>query len=122
MKKYELQIVNEKTGKVYSKEIDDSFHTFIDDDKWDNFLNKMEEKYNATMDYTGALYFCRYTIYEIDDESLFPIILNEWYNFFTTESENTKNDFINSIKDNLSSLGIHDDTEISDDMINNIMK
>lgn len=122
MKKYELQIVNEKTGKVYSKEIDDSFHTFIDYDKWDNFLNKMEEKYNATMDYTGALYFCRYTIYEIDDESLFPIILNEWYNFFTTESENTKNDFINSIKDNLSSLGIHDDTEISDDMINNIMK
>ena len=46
----------------------------------------MEEKYNATMDFTassggGDDEFIKYTIYELCDESVFEKILDEWFNF-----------------------------------------
>jgi hypothetical protein len=53
----------------------------LEDDTLDNFLEEMEEKYNATMDFTGGDDFIKYTIYELDDESVFEKILDEWFNF-----------------------------------------
>ena len=41
----------------------------------------MEDKYNATMDFTGGDDFIKYTIYELVDESAFEKILDEWFNF-----------------------------------------
>jgi hypothetical protein len=85
----ELQIKNERTGKIFSKTIIgksvDDFYA-IEDEVLDNFLKEIENKYNATMDFTGGENFIRYTIYEIDDESVFEKILNDWFNFITNQS------------------------------------
>jgi hypothetical protein len=79
-----LKIENEQTGKIFSKTlVGISVNDFycIEDDTLDNFLEEMEEKYNATMDFTGGDDFIKYTIYELDDESVFEKILDEWFNF-----------------------------------------
>ena len=79
-----LKIENEQTGKIFSKTlVGISVNDFycIEDDKLDNFLEEMEEKYNATMDFTGGDDFIKYTIYELCDESVFEKILDEWFNF-----------------------------------------
>jgi hypothetical protein len=79
-----LKIENEQTGKIFSKTLVGlSVNDFycIEDDILDDFLENMETKYNATMDFTGSDDFIKYTIYEIEDESVFEKILDEWFNF-----------------------------------------
>lgn len=77
-------IENEQTGNLFSKVLDnvgvDGFYC-IEDDILDDFLEKMEDKYNATMDFTGGNDFIKYTIYELEDESVFDNILDEWVDF-----------------------------------------
>jgi len=72
---------NEKTQRLYKKSLIGKttkwFYTIEDED----FFDEMEEKYNCTFDFTGGYDFIKYTIYEIEDESLFPIILDEIFNF-----------------------------------------
>ena len=66
-------IENEQTGNLFSKVLDnvgvDGFYCIEDD------------KYNATMDFTGGNDFIKYTIYELEDESVFDNILDEWVDF-----------------------------------------
>lgn len=80
----ELKIENEKTEKIFSKTLDglsvEDFYC-IEDDILNEFLQEMETKYNATMDFTGGEDFIKYTIYEIEDDSVFEKILDEWFNF-----------------------------------------
>ncbi|MFW6225471.1 MAG: hypothetical protein ACOC3V_00765 [bacterium] len=79
-----LQIIDEKTDKIYSKEIvsicvSDFYE--IDDFIMESFHKIMELKYDATMDFTGSDDYISYNIYEISDEKLFEKILDEWYIF-----------------------------------------
>ncbi len=77
-------IENERTNNVFSKILDNvSVNHFycIEDDILNAFLGKMEDKYNATMDFTGGDDFIKYTIYELEDDILFNNILNEWSQF-----------------------------------------
>lgn len=79
-----LIIENEQTGKIFSKTlVGISVNGFycIEDDILDDFLEKMQNKYNATMDFTGGDDFIKYTIHELDDENVFEKILDEWFNF-----------------------------------------
>lgn len=76
-----LELINEKTGKTFSREIpgksiDDYFKI-----EYDFVTEELETKYNATMDFTGYDDCICYSIYEIDDESLFELILEELYKF-----------------------------------------
>lgn len=79
-----LNIENEQTGNIISKTlVGISVNDFycMKDEILDNFLEKMEDKYNATMDFTGGDDFIKYTIYELNDESVFEKILDDWFNF-----------------------------------------
>jgi hypothetical protein len=79
-----LKIENEQTGKLFSKTLVglsvNDFYCIADD-----ILENMENKYNATMNFTGGDDFIKYTIYEIDDESVFEKILDDWFNFILNE-------------------------------------
>jgi hypothetical protein len=79
-------IQNEKTGTIYSKEINITPEQFysINEEIFEDFFNKMESKY-ATMDFTGGKDFIKYTLYEIEDENLFLDILNEWFIFINDQ-------------------------------------
>lgn len=78
-----IKIKNEQTGNVFSKHIECSVSAFycIEDDILDDFIDKLENKYNATMDFKGGDDYIQYNIYEIDDETLFEIILDKLRDF-----------------------------------------
>jgi len=83
---FTFAIKNDKTDKFYKKEIRCTIQEFdnIDENVQDEFLEKMETKYNATMDYSAnstenLVYF---SIYELEDnDEIFEQILSEWENF-----------------------------------------
>jgi len=76
-----MLIILENAQRFYKKSLIGKttkwFYTIEDED----FFDEMEKKYNCTFDFTGGVGFIRYSIYEIEDESLFPIILDEIFKF-----------------------------------------
>lgn len=74
---------NEKTGNLFKKIlIGKNIQWFYDIDEYsDIFFEEIEQKYNCTLDFTGGNDFIKWSIYEIEDESKFPIILDEIFNF-----------------------------------------
>ena len=76
---------NEKTGHLFKKTLIGKspqwFYDLDEDDFFNDFFEKLEEKYKCTLDFTGGTDFIKWTIYEIDDESKFPIILDEIFGF-----------------------------------------
>lgn len=77
-------VFDEKTETEYSSTIDsitvNDFYS-IDDDLLDSHFEKMESKYNVTIDFTGGEDFIIFTIYEAKDQTLFEKILEEWSDF-----------------------------------------
>jgi hypothetical protein len=74
---------NEKTGHLFKKTlIGRTPQWFYDiDDYGDIFFEELEQKYNCTLDFTGGNDFIKWSIYEIEDESKFPIILDDIFKF-----------------------------------------
>jgi hypothetical protein len=79
----DIILVDEKHNKKYQKILIGKYPMWFYNlpDETDDFFDELEEKYNCSLDFTGGQNFIAWSIYEIDDESLFPIILDEIFNF-----------------------------------------
>ena len=79
----QIRLKNEKTDKIFTKTlIGKDISWFYDmPEEYDIFFDELEEKYNCALDFSGGQDFIGWSIYEIDDESLFSIILDEIFEF-----------------------------------------
>ena len=84
LENYTLSIENENNGKLYSNII---FNQTVDDFykiEDGEFIDYMEDKYNATFDFTGGIDSIKYTIYELeDDDNKFNEIMKEVFDFYS---------------------------------------
>jgi len=76
-------LIDEKHNKKYTKVLVGKYPIWFYNlpDESEIFFEQLEEKYNCTLDFTGGQDYISWSIYEIDDETLFPIILDEIFNF-----------------------------------------